>query len=289
MTSSRRLYAVFLVLLTCVLAGFGARAAADEPPATSLPHHFTFGVVPQFEQRKLFAIWRPILDEIERRTGFVITLTGSPRIRDFEKDFANGAFDFAYMNPYHVVQSGYNHSNSYLPILRDGGHVLQGIIVVYKDSPLQSISDLKDTEMVFPSPNSLGATLLIRSELKRRYGIEVIPKYVQTHSSVYLFVAKNLAQAGGGVASTLSLERDEVKNRLRVLYQTPPIPPHPITAHRRVAPEHRDAVMRAFLEFAQTAEGQRALRQVPIDELISTSLIDYRSLSSLDFRGYRVE
>lgn len=287
MTPSRVLLSVCLLFLLYLSAPVAARAEETAPVAVH--PHFTFGVVPQFEQRKLFAIWRPILDEIERRTGYVITLTGSPKIRDFEKDFTAGAFDFAYMNPYHVVQSGGDHDNAYLPILRDGGRVLQGIIVVYKNSPLQSIEDLHGQEMVFPSPNSLGATLMIRSELQQRFGIEVVPKYVQTHSSVYLYVAKNLAVAGGGVVSTMALEREEVRDKLRVLYHTRPIPPHPITAHRRVALRHRDAVARAFLDYAQTEEGKLALHQIPIDLLMNTDLADYLFLSAYDFRRYRVE
>ena len=35
---------------------------------------YLFGVVPQFEQRKLYAIWDPIIKELEKRTGLDFTL-----------------------------------------------------------------------------------------------------------------------------------------------------------------------------------------------------------------------
>jgi len=246
---------------------------------------YTFGVVPQYEQRKLFAVWRPILDELELRTDFKFTLTGSPRIPSFEKDFEAGVYDFAYMNPYHVVQAQGEHS--YLPLLRDGGRVLQGIVVVHKDSKIRSVKELHDQEVVFPSPNALGASLLIRSELKERYAIDLQPKYVQTHSSVYLFVAKQLAVSGGGVESTLAREKPEIRDSLRILYHTQATPPHPITAHKRVPSKHREQVIAAFLDLAQTAKGKYLLSQVPIELLVTTKFSDYKALSIMDFGDYR--
>lgn len=49
---------------------------------------YTFGVVPQFEQRKLHAIWDPIIEELEKRTGLKFKLLTTLKIQDFEKEFA---------------------------------------------------------------------------------------------------------------------------------------------------------------------------------------------------------
>ena len=56
---------------------------------------YTFGIVPQFEARKLARIWEPIISEIEKRTGYDFEIVGSPRIPEFETSFMNGEFDFA--------------------------------------------------------------------------------------------------------------------------------------------------------------------------------------------------
>ncbi len=64
---------------------------------------YTFGVVPQFEQRKLYAVWKPVIDALERRTGLVFNLVTTLKIQDFEKEFLNGNFDFVYMNPYFMI------------------------------------------------------------------------------------------------------------------------------------------------------------------------------------------
>ncbi|MBT8122773.1 MAG: phosphate/phosphite/phosphonate ABC transporter substrate-binding protein [Gammaproteobacteria bacterium] len=55
-------YIFFLLLALSPAAVFAAQATDAEKV-------YTFGVVPQFEQRKLLRIWRPILNELEQRTG----------------------------------------------------------------------------------------------------------------------------------------------------------------------------------------------------------------------------
>ena len=239
---------------------------------------YSFGVVPQFEQRKLFRIWRPILDELERRTGFTFKLVGSPKIPVFEQKFMDGVYDFAYMNPYHLLQA--HGSQGYLPLVRDDGRMLQGILVVAKESPIQSVRELTGKTVAFPSPNALGASLLLRAELSRLHGVEVIPHYAQTHSSVYLHVILGKAMAGGGVASTLNSQKPEIRQKLRILYETRPVNPHPIAAHPRVPEAHREKVQRALLAMAQTERGAALLAKIPMGRAVTASLEDYTPMSS---------
>ncbi|MEK9775021.1 MAG: PhnD/SsuA/transferrin family substrate-binding protein, partial [Quisquiliibacterium sp.] len=77
---------------------------------------YTFGVVPQFDARKVVEIWGPILKELEKRTGFDFELVGSPKIPQFEIEFEQGRYDFAYMNPYHALIAG--RTQKYLPLVR---------------------------------------------------------------------------------------------------------------------------------------------------------------------------
>jgi phosphonate transport system substrate-binding protein len=249
------------------------------PPAWSAEKEvYSFGVVPQFEQRKLFRIWRPILDELERRTGFSFVLVGSSKIPDFEQKFLEGIYDFAYMNPYHLLLA--HDAQGYLPLVRDGDRMLKGILVVSKESPIQSVQELAGKTVAFPSPNALGASLLMRAELARFHGVEVIPHYAQTHSSVYLHVALGMNPAGGGVASTLRSQKPEIRHKLRILHQTQAVNPHPLGAHPRVPVAHQEKVRRALLEMAQTKNGAILLSKIPMRRAIAASLEDYTPLRS---------
>ena len=238
---------------------------------------YNFGVVPQFESRKLFKIWRPILDELEKRTGLHFHLVGSPKIPVFEKKYLEGVYDFAYMNPYHILKA--HDTQGYIPIIRDGGRELKGILVVNKNSPIKNLEELDGKQVAFPSANALGASLLIRADLAKLYGVDVIPRYVQTHSSVYLHVVLGETSAGGGVLSTLNTQKTSIRNNLRVLYETRAVSPHPISAHPRVPLENRELVRQAFLDMAKTNEGAALLAKIPMKKAMPSSINDYIELS----------
>lgn len=266
---------LFLLCLFC-----GTTSYAE--PAT-----YTFGVVPQFDAQKIYAIWHPILNELEKQTGYTFRLAGSPTIPAFEVQFTVGEFDFAYMNPYHALKAA--QSQQYVPLVRDVGRALYGIVVVRKDSDINRVEQLHKKTIAFPAPNALGASLIPRADFENRYGIEVIPRYVQSHSSVYLNVALGRVAAGGGVQKSLAQQDATVRDKLRILYQTRDFSPHPVVAHGRIPPDVRDKVKQAFLQIAATQEGRLLLSKVPIKEIGPASLADYQPLSEWGLDKYYVQ
>jgi len=256
---------VFLCCSVCLTPDHNVSAAGS----------YTFGVVPQFEQRKLHAIWNPIIEELEKRTGLKFKLVTTLTIQDFEKEFVKGGFDFVYTNPYHVLME--NRNQRYVPLVRDKVP-LRGILVVRKDSPIRKPSELKGKVVTFPSPNALGASLMMRADLERLHHAVVKPLYVKTHSSVYLHVVKGLAEAGGGVEKTLQEQDPLVREALRTIYTTRSMPSHPVAAHPRVPKEDREKVRHALLEMGDTPEGRELLSKVPIKQIIATSMDDYKEM-----------
>lgn len=265
----------------------GAIAALGLATAPLAAQTYTFGIVPQFEARKLARIWKPIIDEIEKRTGYEFEIVGSPRIPEFETSFMNGEFDFAYMNPYHALVAA--QTQGYRPLLRDGGRELFGILVVRDDSAYQSVEDLEGQTIAFPAPNALGASLLIRSDLTNQRDVNFSPMYVSTHGSAYLNVILNQAAAAGGVMGTFRSQPIEISEQLRVLYKTTRVPPHPITAHPRVPEEVQKQVTQAFLDLWKTGYGRELLERVPIREVVETSLDDYAELQGMGLDEFFVK
>lgn len=262
-----------------VLALCASPAAADQ--------QFSFGVVPQFEARRLSEIWTPILEQLEARTGLEFKMIGSPRIPEFEQAFGRGEFDFSYMNPYHSLVAFSR--QGYEPLVRDGDRKLSGVLVVTKDSPYKTVSDLENARIAFPAPNAFGASLLIRANLDRVHDLNFVPDFVNTHSSAYLNVVLGEADAAGGVMSTFMALDPDVRDHLRILYETPEMPPHPIVVHPRVPREIAERVQRAFLEIAATPEGAEILSKIPMRRAVATQASDYGSLTKLELEDYYVE
>jgi phosphonate transport system substrate-binding protein len=277
----RHISLILVSLLFFAFPSVGMTQAPDGEPVS-----YSFGVVPQYAQRQMFRNWRPVLDAIEQRIGIRLELKGTPKIPVFEKQFMDGEFDFAYMNPYHVLKAAEN--QGYIPLVRDGKRKLKGILVVHKDNPIENLRELRGKEVVFPSPNALGASLLMRSDLEQRYQVQIRPRYVQTHSSVYLHVVKQLAVAGGGVQRTLDAQPAAIRDKLRILYTTRGMPPHPVTAHPRVPEAIRNAVQRALLEMGTDPKLKTLLAKIPLNEIVTTNINEYKVMRAWNLDRYYV-
>ncbi len=272
----RRLAATALCLFTVLPVG----------PAYADNGSYSVGVVPQFEARELASIWVPILSELSRRTGLQLNMKGSSRIPEFEIGFEIGEFDFAYMNPYHAVVA--MRKQGYVPLVRDEA-LLSGVLVVAKDSPYHDVKALAGKKVSFPAPNSLGASLLIRADLDAVFHIKVTPLYAQTHTSAYLNTVLGVSEATGGVVATFDRQKADIRDGLRVLYETRKAPPHPLLAHPRVPAAHREAVQKALLEMAATAEGAALLAKIPMNTPVRATQAEYLALKKLKLEKYYVK
>jgi phosphonate transport system substrate-binding protein len=251
----------------CILALLQGRLA---PAAWGA--EYSFGVVPQYDQRQLFAIWKPILNELEKRTGLTFRLVSTPTILAFDKECLKGAYDFAYMNPYIFLKA--NKTVGYLPVIRDRAD-LHGVLVVRKDSPIKDPADLNGKSIAFPAPNALGASLLMRADLSNLFHIGFTPKFVSSHGSVYLHVVKGLTEAGGGVEKTLLEQEGAMRDALKIIYKTRPMPSHPVVAHPRVAAPVAEKVRQAFMEMESTPAGRELLAKIPMKHPLPATLQDY--------------
>ena len=256
----------------------------------AIPGHadtFTVGVVPQFDTRKIHKIWQPILAHLNKETGHTFVLRGSSSIPAFEKEFNAGSFDFAYMNPYHALVA--NKKQGYLPLIRDNGRELQGILVVRKDSGIDSIKDLNGVKISFPAPNALGASLLIRADLTNQHKIDFNPIYVKTHSSVYLNVIVKQTTAGGGVDKTLKQQKENIRGALKIIYQTPKVSPHPLSVHPRVPDNVREEIKQAFLKLGESDAGKALLSKVPMKKIGEAVISDYTPLNKFNLNEFYVK
>ncbi len=255
-------------------------------PSAQSAEAYSFAVVPQFDQRKLFTIWKPIIENVSKRTGIQLNLVATLTVPEFEQELSKGSFDFIYANPYHVLRE--ESRQGYIPLVRDKTP-LRGILVVARDSAFKTPADLDGQQMAIPSFNALGASLLLRADLAQVFKVKVNPVNVKTHSSVYLYVANGLIPAGGGVEKTLQEQEPAIRDLLRVLYTTREMPSHPIAAHPRVPPKVQQAVRQAILELDGNEEGRKLLSEVPIQKAVATSMKDYTPMRSWGLSNYWVE
>ena len=247
---------------------------------------YTFDVVPQFPAAKIYTTWSPLLQRIGQDAGLCFELRVSASIPEFEQRFLKGESDFTFLNPYHAVLA--YQKKKYQPLLADTQDLLTGILVVRSDNPIKNLNDLKGKNVSFPAPNSFAASLLIRAELAKQK-IDVNPVFVKTHSNVYRSVINKDALAGGGVNNTLDNEAPEVRQQLRVLYETPAYTPHPIATHPSVASDVRERFLKAMVKLSQDEDGQKLLDGINLNKPQAVSYAKhYKVLESLQLEKFLV-
>lgn len=262
----------WLILVAVLVFGW---PAAAEPV-------YTLGVTPQFDQKSLFAAWRPIIAELERRSGLRLKLVSAVTVPDFEKAVQAAAFDFAYVNPYLLYHDG--ERVGYVPLLRDE-RPLHGIIVVLKESPLQALADLEGKPLAVPAFNALAGSLMIQADLTRA-GVRVKPVEMKTHSGVYAAVAQKQAEAGGGADRTLEEQPAAIRDALRVFHVSTAVPALPVVAHRRVPDSARRRLTNTWLTLGDDPAGRALLAGIPMTQPIAATWSDYRGLAALGLDRY---
>jgi len=118
---------------------------------TVAPQTYSISIVPQFAPVAIHKDWAPILEKLGAATGLTFEIVVESSIPVFEKSLAEGTPDFAFMNPYHCIIA--KRDKGYIPLLRDSAKMLEGILVVRKDSPVTSLNELNGQSVAFPAPN----------------------------------------------------------------------------------------------------------------------------------------
>jgi phosphonate transport system substrate-binding protein len=263
-----------LVLLGAVLSN----AMAD----------YTLAVVPQSSPADTYQRWAPFAEQLQQAVGQHLQLRVYRTFEEFEIDLVNGRVDFAYMNPYQFLMA--RKAQGYVPLVRDGSRQLSGLLVVRRDSPIQSVQQLNGQELGFPDPNAFGASLYMRALLAEKEHIHFTARYLTTHANVYRHVILGSVAAGAGVNLTLANDRPETRAALRVLYETPGTVPHPLCAHPRIPEAVREAMIQAILAMAKDENGRALLQHTDLKQPVRANYArDYQPLEKLKLQKYVVQ
>jgi phosphonate transport system substrate-binding protein len=233
---------------------------------------YALAIVPQYSPLDVHQAWSPVLDHIRSKWGISIHLVTYDGFSGFIDGLKKGRPDLAYMAPYHLVIA--RREQGYVPLLRSNKQPLIGILVVPQNSAIRDIHSLAGAHIAFPSPNAFAASLYLRAHLDAN-GIKYQPAYVKNHSNVYRLVAQHNTrggvEAGGGVNLSFAKQPDDIRQQLRVIYETPPLVAHPVCSHPRVPEKDRQIITRAILELAETADGRSMLEAIQLSMPVVTT------------------
>lgn len=255
-----------------------AAVVAVLPGLSAAQKTYTLAVVPQMKISEIYERWNPFVKKLSQETGMNFELKPYDTMSQFDASLVKGSSDFAFMNPYQAMK----HGKTFKPLIRDKTPLV-GIIVVKKEGGAQSVGELSGKQIAFPDPNAFAASLYLRALLTNTEKIPFTPIYVKTHGNVYRTVILDKAAAGGGVNSTLNKETDDIKGKLRILYETPGTPPHALAAHSRIPADVRAKVTKALMKMSQDRTNAELFKNVQMPEPVEADYEkDYAHLKKLN-------
>jgi phosphonate transport system substrate-binding protein len=138
--------------------------------------------------------------------------------------------------------------------------------------------------LAFPAPAAFAASVLPRAHL-RAEGIDFEARYVSSHDSVYLAVARGLFPAGGGVERTFEATDPAVREQLRVLWTTPGYTPHAIAARPGIGGDVRERVSAALIAMAADEVGRAALEGLKVKGFEAAANSDWDDVRALNIEA----
>lgn len=235
-----------------MLGVFLASSSALE--AQERPRHLTIGLLPGESAPTVIRLNEPFRAYLEKRLSMPVKLEVGANYAATGEALRFGRIDIAYLGPVtYILQSRRARLEPFArPTHAVVGPTFQAVIIVPKDSPAQSLADLKGKEVAFGDPASTSGTWVPRYQLleaglaaERDYTLRVLG----AHDAVALAVAHHKVAAGGLSLPIYRRLLDEGKidaSAVRVLAESLPIPEYMWTFREGLDPAFREEVKKAF-------------------------------------------
>jgi len=242
---------------------------------------YSFGIPPQQSATIIAERWTPVMQYLSQKTGFNIQLKTEKDIATYTHKLALGGYDFGLASPLHYISA--QKVGGVEAIAKEQNGKTIGLIFVRKNSPIQSVEQLNNQTVAFPGPTAFAANVLPLNYLNSKK-VAVNVQYVVSLDSAYLSVAKGLFQAGGGEIRTFNGLAPNIKNELRVIWESSAFPPFAFFAHPGVPGDVIDMVQTALVEMGDTIQGQALLKTVNFTKLEKADDHDYDAMRKLNIK-----
>lgn len=232
-----------------VLLAMGAPAWPQGKPPLS------FGVIIWRSPTLTAQFWNPIVRYVSDKSGVPLQLKVAQTGPEHTAMVRRGELHFLYSNHNFIKE---NEKAGYRVFARPTGDAQSGEIVVLKDSPIQSLSDLEGKEVVFPHIAAFLGYHLPMDALMRK-GIHVKPLFAgnQEGAMGQLKAGRTVAAGVNAEVMRAFAEREQVP--YRVLWTSEKYLNLALSAHPSVPADTVNRVRTVLLGMADDPEGQKVL------------------------------
>ncbi len=230
---------------------------------------YVIGIHPLHNPKKLFEVYGPIVDFLNENMPEVdFILEASRNYEEFNKKLYGGRFDFAMPNPYQTVNA-LKHGYRVFGKMGDDNDFI-GIILVRRDSGINTIADLKGKAVSYPSSSAVAACMMPQYYLQT-HGIDVNHdienRYVGSQESAIINVLRGHVAAGVTWPvpwKIFSTENPQLASQLEIKWQTEPLQNNGWVVRKDVPTEVTQKFSTLLFNLDQHQQGREMLARVPI-------------------------
>lgn len=244
--------------LACLALHAPATAAADRPLVMAISEGTSGGL----DHAAVRAEYGALAELIGRAAGQPVNLVFAREFRMLEEGMRSGDHDLVMARPSDYPARGVrDHGYRFVASASPDG---QCLVIVPKDSPVQTLADAKGKRWVMPEAVSYMAKLC-SAEL-RDQGIDIAKEklqHVREQGAVSFYLANHFG-AVGTVASYSGVAKRLEADGLRVIHRSVKQPYFPLVAGRRLSAQQVQAIQAALQALPESESGAAILKRVGI-------------------------
>jgi phosphonate transport system substrate-binding protein len=242
---------------------------------------YSFGVLNQRSPTLTAQYWNPMLRYVSEVSGVALRLKMGRTAQETTAMTRRGEFDFLYSNHIFNVE---NRAAGYRVFARPDEKPVQGQLVVLADSPVRTLADLADKEVVFANPNAfLGYFVPMDALLQAKVSVKALFSVNQEAAMGQLKAGRVVAAGVNSDVMADFAEREKIS--YRVVWSSKGFLGLPLAALPSIPREKVNAVRDAFVKMGSDPEGIRILRetselikQKPLAGFVAATDKDYQNI-----------
>jgi phosphonate transport system substrate-binding protein len=257
---------------------FSKRLPADQPGDTlDQSSNFKVAVGSMISAKQTVVNYHQLLDYIAGKLGRSIQLVQRKTYTEINELIGTGQIDLAFIcsGPYAVSKNKYGFEAMAMPQVR-GSYLYQSYLIVNKDSPYQSLTDLKGKIFAFTDPESNTGKLVPTYWLKKKgESPETFFKktvYTYSHDNSIMAVARSLvdgATVHGQIWEYYNHRKPEFTARTRIIKKSKPFGNPPVVASSSLPEPIKKNIRHLLFNMHRDPEGKKILDELMIDRFIA--------------------
>jgi phosphonate transport system substrate-binding protein len=237
------------------------------PSATNENTHYILGIHPLHNPELLTRLYLPLINYLnDSLNNVTLSLETSRDYSNYEQKYKDQKFDFLIPNPYQTIEAityGYK-----VFLIMGVESDFKGLIIVHRDSLIQTPLDLKGKKICYPAATALAACImpqyfLFKNGLDINNDIETV--YVGSQESSIMNVYLGTVSAGGTWPVPWNLFKTthpEESDKLRIAWETETLPNISVMSKQGIPDSTVAAIKKILLQIDKTKRGQQILNDI---------------------------